>query len=154
LEWKEHARKKKEDSRLSFTDGELGASRLRKRLSSGIRQHQHFFQLNRFDSGSIPAFKRIGITGVGWHTFRHSVGTMLAEMGEHQLTIRDYLRHSNFTSRTNTCRRHRRPSGWHRQIGRCHFADGYFAEDKPNSMIAACERVRMGTFSSGAYRPP
>jgi len=41
-----------------------------------------------------PAFRRIGITGVGWHTFRHSVGTMLAEMGEHQLTIRDYLRHS------------------------------------------------------------
>ncbi len=42
-----------------------------------------------------PAFRRIGIRGVGWHTFRHSVGTMLAEMGEHQLTIRDYLRHSN-----------------------------------------------------------
>jgi integrase len=42
-----------------------------------------------------PAFKKIGITGVGWHTFRHTVGTMLAEMGEHQLTIRDYLRHSN-----------------------------------------------------------
>jgi integrase len=42
-----------------------------------------------------PAFRRIGMTGVGWHTFRHSVGTMLAEMGEHQLTIRDYLRHSN-----------------------------------------------------------
>jgi integrase len=42
-----------------------------------------------------PAFRRIGITGVGRHTFRHSVGTMLAEMGEHQLTIRDYLRHSN-----------------------------------------------------------
>jgi integrase len=42
-----------------------------------------------------PAFVKIGITGVGWHTFRHTVGTMLAEMGEHQLTIRDYLRHSN-----------------------------------------------------------
>ena len=42
-----------------------------------------------------PAFRRIGITGVGWHTFRHSVGSMLAEMGEHQLTIRDYLHHSN-----------------------------------------------------------
>src|SRR5207253_2510592 len=41
------------------------------------------------------AFKKIGITGVGWHTFRHTAGTMLAEMGEHQLTIRDYLRHSN-----------------------------------------------------------
>jgi hypothetical protein len=36
-----------------------------------------------------PAFRRIGITGVGWHMFLHSVGTMLAEMGEHQLTIRD-----------------------------------------------------------------
>jgi len=42
-----------------------------------------------------PAFKKIGIAGVGWHTFRHTVGTMLAEMDEHQLTIRDYLRHSN-----------------------------------------------------------
>ena len=42
-----------------------------------------------------PAFAKLGIIGVGWHTFRHTVGTMLAEMGEHQLTIRDYLRHSN-----------------------------------------------------------
>ena len=42
-----------------------------------------------------PAFEKLGISGVGWHTFRHTVGTMLAEMGEHQLTIRDYLRHSN-----------------------------------------------------------
>ena len=42
-----------------------------------------------------PAFKKIGIMGVGWHTFRHTVGTRLAEMGERQLTIRDYLRHSN-----------------------------------------------------------
>ena len=42
-----------------------------------------------------PAFQKIGITGVGWHSFRHFVGTMLAEMGEHQLTIRDYLRHAN-----------------------------------------------------------
>jgi integrase len=37
-----------------------------------------------------PAFDKVGITSVGWHTFRHTVGTMLAEMGEHQLTIRDY----------------------------------------------------------------
>jgi integrase len=42
-----------------------------------------------------PAFAKIGIAGVGWHTFRHSVGSILADMGEHQLTIRDYLRHSN-----------------------------------------------------------
>ena len=42
-----------------------------------------------------PAFAKFEIAGVGWHTFRHTVGTMLADMGEHQLTIRDYLRHSN-----------------------------------------------------------
>jgi integrase len=42
-----------------------------------------------------PAFSKVGINGVGWHTFRHTVGTMLAEMGEHQLMIRDYLRHAN-----------------------------------------------------------
>ena len=40
-----------------------------------------------------------------------------------------------------------------RQIGRRYFADGYFAEDKPNPMNAVCERFRMETFSSGAYRP-
>jgi len=39
-----------------------------------------------------PAFAAVGVTGVGWHTFRHTVGTMLAEMGEHQLTIRDGTR--------------------------------------------------------------
>lgn len=44
-----------------------------------------------------PAFEKAGITGVGWHTFRHTVGTLLAELGEHQLTIRDYLRHSNLS---------------------------------------------------------
>ena len=44
-----------------------------------------------------PAFEKVGITGVGWHTFRHTAGTVLAELGEHQLTIRDYLRHSNLS---------------------------------------------------------
>jgi hypothetical protein len=34
---------------------------------------------------------------MGSHTFRHSVGTMLAEMGEHQLTIRDYMRPANLS---------------------------------------------------------
>jgi integrase len=44
-----------------------------------------------------PAFEKVGITGVGWHAFRHTAGTLLAELGEHQLTIRDYLRHSNLS---------------------------------------------------------
>jgi integrase len=54
--------------------------------------------LDIFDESSSairPAFAKLGIAGVGWHTFRHSVGSILADMGEHQLTIRDYLRHSN-----------------------------------------------------------
>ena len=39
------------------------------------------------------------------------------------------------------------------QIGRRHFADGYFAEDKPNPMSAVWNRFRMGPFWFGAYRP-
>ena len=40
-----------------------------------------------------------------------------------------------------------------RQIGRRYFADGYFAEDKPNPMSAVWNRSGMGPFSFGAYRP-
>ena len=50
----------------------------------------------------IPAIAKVGIAGVGRHTFRDTVGAMLAEIGEHQLTIRDYLRHSNLQV-TNKC---------------------------------------------------
>ena len=39
------------------------------------------------------------------------------------------------------------------QIGRRYFADGYFAEDKPNPMSAVWNRSRTGPFSFGAYRP-
>ena len=39
------------------------------------------------------------------------------------------------------------------QIGRRYFADGYFAEDKPNPMSAVWNRFRIEPFSIGAYRP-
>lgn len=72
----------------------------------------------------FPAFKRIGITGVGWHTFRHSVGTMTAEIGEHQLPIRDSL-----AAQQPSCHE-QVPAGNLEdqtfglgQIGRCDFAD-------------------------------
>ena len=39
------------------------------------------------------------------------------------------------------------------QIGRRYFADGYFAEDKPNPMSAVWNRSRMERLSFGAYRP-
>jgi len=44
-----------------------------------------------------PALASVGVVGMGLHTLRHTVGTLLADMGEHQLTIRDYLRHSNLS---------------------------------------------------------
>ena len=46
-----------------------------------------------------------------WHRFRHIVGTMLPEMGKHQLTIRDYLRAAIYMSPTSICSRHRRRNG-------------------------------------------
>jgi hypothetical protein len=79
---------------------------------------------------------------------------MLAEMGEHQLTIRDYLRHSNLhvtnkypqaTSKTKCLAQDK--------LVDAIFADGYFAEDKPNPMSAVWNRFRMGPFSFGVYRP-
>src|ERR1700704_1942947 len=96
-----------------------------------------------------PAFRRIGITGVGWHTFRHSVGTMLAEMGEHpahnprllaaqQPSCHEQVPAGNIEDQTLG-------TG---QIGRRYFANGYFAEDKPNPMSAVCECFPVGTFSS------
>ena len=37
------------------------------------------------------------MAAAGWHTFRHTVGTVLDGLGEHQLTIRDYLPDSNLS---------------------------------------------------------
>jgi hypothetical protein len=67
-----------------------------KRLSS-LRTVLTCFGSDPLNRKIKPAFAKFGIHGVGWHTFRHTVGSMLAEMGEHQLTIRDYLRHSNLS---------------------------------------------------------
>jgi hypothetical protein len=53
----------------------------------------------------------------------------------------------------SNCRRRGNSIVAHQQIGRRYFADGYFAEDKPNPMSAVWNRFRMGPFSFGAYRP-
>lgn len=61
-----------------------------------------------------PAFRRIGIMGVGWHTFRHSVGTILRRWANISSRSATTCGTATFMSRTNTFRRLRRPSGWRR----------------------------------------
>ena len=61
-----------------------------------------------------PAFRRIGITGVGWHTFRHSVGTSWRRWANISSPSATTCGTATFMSRTSTCRRHRRPNVWRR----------------------------------------
>ena len=85
-----------------------------------------------------PAFRRIGITGVGWHTFRHAVGTMLAEMGEHHLTIRDYLRQSDL----HVTSKHLQATSKTKRLAQDKLVDailptGTLPKTKPNPMNAS-----------------
>ena len=44
-----------------------------------------------------PALETIGITEpVGWHTLRHTFGTLMKANGEDVKTIQELLRHANF----------------------------------------------------------
>jgi site-specific recombinase XerD len=43
-----------------------------------------------------PVAKKAGITkNIGWHTFRHSFGTLLKANGEDIKTVQELLRHAN-----------------------------------------------------------
>ena len=43
-----------------------------------------------------PALERIGVTKrIGWHSFRHSLGTMLRQKGVDVKTAQELLRHAN-----------------------------------------------------------
>jgi integrase len=43
-----------------------------------------------------PVAKAIGINkNIGWHTFRHSFGTLLKANGEDVKTVQELLRHAN-----------------------------------------------------------
>ena len=102
-----------------------------------------------------PAFRRIGINGVGWHTFRHTVGTMLAEMGQHQLTIRDYLRHSNLhvTNKYLQATSKAKRLAQDKQVGRRHPAHGLVADAKAGSMKVCREQIRGREVAFCCYRP-
>jgi site-specific recombinase XerD len=44
-----------------------------------------------------PAAVKAGITGktIGWHTFRHSLGTLMGENHEDKKIVQELLRHSS-----------------------------------------------------------
>ena len=43
-----------------------------------------------------PVARNAGITkNIGWHTFRHSFGTLLKANGEDVKTVKELLRHAN-----------------------------------------------------------
>ncbi len=43
-----------------------------------------------------PVARKAGITkNIGWHTFRHSFGTLLKANGEDVKTVQEFLRHAN-----------------------------------------------------------
>ena len=43
-----------------------------------------------------PVARKAGITkNIGWHTFRHSIGTLLKANGEDVKTVQELLRHAN-----------------------------------------------------------
>ena len=92
-----------------------------------------------------PAFKRIGITGVGWHTFRHTVGTMLAEMG------RTPTHHPGLPAAQQSACHQQVPAGdvegqapGAGQVGRCHPAHGLVARAKADPMKVGGEQTRGG----------
>jgi integrase-like protein len=102
-----------------------------------------------------PAFKRIGITGVGWHTFRHTVGTMLAEIGEHQLTIRDYLRHSNL----HVTNKYLQATSKTKRLAHDKLVDAFLpcrlvTQTEPSPTGNAKRRIRILEFASCALLSP
>jgi hypothetical protein len=100
------------------------------RLYRGQRARDLAAVLKRKKRKIRSAFEKLGIIGVGWHTFGHTVvGTVLGELGEHQLTIRDYLRRSNLSVTNKYLQADRRRSGtlrrgWSRLFCRCICCQG------------------------------
>ena len=48
-----------------------------------------------------PAAERAGIGNVGWHTFRHTYATLLAELDTKPAVQKELLRHANISTTMN-----------------------------------------------------
>jgi hypothetical protein len=75
-------------------------------------------------------------------------------MGEHQLTIRDYLRQSNLYVTNKYLRATSKPKRLADKLVDAVLPIGYFAEDKPNSMRAVCECFSGGTILAQRLSSP
>ncbi|HLQ51476.1 MAG TPA: tyrosine-type recombinase/integrase, partial [Terriglobales bacterium] len=58
---------------------------------------QPYWPGSLFRAHVVPALKQAGITApVGWHTLRHTLGTLMNANGEDLKTIQETLRHATF----------------------------------------------------------
>jgi integrase len=64
--------------------------------SETMRGKQPYWPDNLMKRHIQPVAKAIGIhMNIGWHTFRHSFGTLLKANGEDVKTVQELLRHAN-----------------------------------------------------------
>ena len=64
--------------------------------SETMRGKQPYWLDNLMKRHIRPVAKAIGINkNIGWHTFRHSFGTLLKANGEYVKTVQELLRHAN-----------------------------------------------------------
>lgn len=64
--------------------------------SPTMRGKQPYWPDNLMKRYIKPAARRVGINkNIGWHTFRHSFGTILKANGEDVKTVQELLRHAN-----------------------------------------------------------
>ncbi len=64
--------------------------------SPTMRGKQPYWPDNLMKRYIKPVARRAGITkNIGWHTFRHSFGTLLKANGEDVKTVQELLRHAN-----------------------------------------------------------
>jgi site-specific recombinase XerD len=84
--------------------------------SETMRGEQPYWLDNLIKRHIQPIAKAIGIhKKIGWHTFRHSFGTLLKANGEDVKTVQELLRHANsritldvYTQAVNSNKRQRR----------------------------------------------
>jgi len=86
------------DSKLRTTNREIGFSRVR------TKRESNHIGLGRSTGAHLkPALLRAGISAkVGWHTLRHSFGTLMKANGEDLKTIQELLRHATFKVTADT----------------------------------------------------